>query len=150
MITYNTIAAGTDGSDTALIAVRHAASLARVYEAKLVLICAHYEASGDVLNSPGTESVQVPVVSDTLADRYLEEAKQAAVEEGAGTVEVVKVEGAPVTALSSAAKEAGAELLVLGNRGIHSLAGRIFGNIPTGVARKSTMDVMIVNTEGRV
>ncbi|MCH6196200.1 universal stress protein [Corynebacterium mastitidis] len=147
MISYTTVAAGTDGSDTALVAVRKAASLARVYQAKLVLICAYYEASGSVLNSPGSEATSVPVVSQQRADEYLEEARAVAAEEGAEDIELYKTSGAPIVALTEAAKEKEADLLVLGNKGMHSLSGRIFGNIPTGVARKSPVDVMIVNTE---
>ena len=42
MHTYTSIAVGTDGSPTSLVAVRAAASLARVYDAQLTVICAHY------------------------------------------------------------------------------------------------------------
>ena len=41
MYTYNSIAVGTDGSDTSMVAVRAAASLARVYGAELT-ICLLY------------------------------------------------------------------------------------------------------------
>ena len=51
MHTYTSIAVGTDGSPTSMVAVRAAASLARVYDAKLTIICAHYTASGSMLNS---------------------------------------------------------------------------------------------------
>ena len=55
MHTYNSIAVGTDGSATSMVAVRAAASLARVYGAELTIICAHYTASGSMLNSTNAE-----------------------------------------------------------------------------------------------
>ena len=42
MHTYKSIAVGTDGSATSMVAGRAAASLARVYGAELTIICAHY------------------------------------------------------------------------------------------------------------
>lgn len=147
MLTYTTIAAGTDGSETATLAVRKAASLARVYDATLVLVCAYYKASGSVLNAPGSETSTVPVVSEEYADACLKEAEAIAREEGATNVRLHKVAGAPVNAITEAVQETGADLLVMGNRGMRSLAGRLFGNVPTGVTRRSTVDVMIVNTE---
>ena len=39
-----------------------------------------------------------------------------------------------------------AELLVVGNRGINSLTGRLLGSVPADVARQSDCDVMIVHT----
>ena len=42
MLTYKNIAVGTDGSETSLRAVRAAASMARAYDAKLIIISAFY------------------------------------------------------------------------------------------------------------
>jgi nucleotide-binding universal stress UspA family protein len=35
---------------------------------------------------------------------------------------------------------------VVGNRGLNTLAGRILGSVPSEVARKSGVDVLIVHT----
>lgn len=51
MLTYDTIAVGTDGSPTSLRAVRAAASMARAYEAKLIIISAFY-------NQPGASTLR--------------------------------------------------------------------------------------------
>ena len=42
--------------------------------------------------------------------------------------------------------EYGVDLLVVGNKGMRSMAGRIFGNIPGNVAKKAPVDVMLVDT----
>ena len=39
-----------------------------------------------------------------------------------------------------------ADLLVVGNRGINSLTGRLLGSVPADVTRQSDCDVMIVHT----
>ena len=61
-------------------------------------------------------------------------------------VEERAVEGAPVEALVDLANEVGADLLVVGNVGLNTIAGRLLGSVPANVARKSKTDVLIVHT----
>lgn len=147
MVSYNKIAVGTDGSDTSLKAVRVAASLARAYEAELLIISAHYSNTGALLNSPNRDVSTLPVVSEGRAQEYLEEASRIADDEGAKKVELMHREGAPSRQLISVVEEAGVDLLVIGNKGVNSLPGRLFGNIPTDVARQTPVDLMMVNTQ---
>ena len=133
MHTYKSIAVGTDGSATSMVAVRAAASLARVYGAELTIICAHYTASGSMLNS-------------TNAREILRKADEIAKEEQAGKVNLVSQGGQPANVLVEAVGEYGVDLLVVGNKGMRSMAGRIFGNIPGNVAKKAPVDVMLVDT----
>lgn len=143
---YNTIAVGTDGSDTALEAVKTAASLAAVYEAELVIICAYFNNTGSLLGSRQADATSIPVISEDNAREFLTEAEQIAEAEGAQRVMLRAVAGAPVEALLHTLEEVKADLAVVGNRGVNSLTGRVFGSIPTGVSRKAHMDVMLVNT----
>jgi nucleotide-binding universal stress UspA family protein len=39
-------------------------------------------------------------------------------------------------------------LLVVGNVGLNSVAGRLLGSVPSEVSRKSKTDVLIVHTTG--
>jgi len=39
-----------------------------------------------------------------------------------------------------------ADLVVVGNRGLNSLAGRLLGSVPQGVSRRALTDVLIVHT----
>lgn len=146
MHSYSTITVGTDGSSSSLKAVRSAASLARAYDAQLIIICAYYNSTGSLLNSPSSDYSTLPVVSDDRAEEYLAEAGNLAAEEGADKVRLIAKSGSPVQVLVDSVNEYGADLLVVGNRGVNSLSGRVFGNIPTGVARKANVDVMIVDT----
>ncbi|WIM68750.1 universal stress protein [Corynebacterium breve] len=146
---YNTITVGTDGSASSLMAVRTAASLARAYDAHLVIVCAYYNTTGSLLNSPSAEYSTLPVVSDSRAEEYLAQAQAVAEEEKATNVTAAALSGSPVQMLIDAVEKYDADLLVVGNRGVNTLSGRVFGNIPTGVARKANVDVMIVDTSSQ-
>lgn len=146
MHTYNSIAVGTDGSPTSLVAVRAAASLARVYDAKLTIICAHYTASGSMLNSTNAELSKIDIVSETSAQEVLAQAKAIAEEEQAANINLVTMNGQPANVLIESVREYEVDLLVVGNKGMRSMAGRIFGNIPGSVAKKAPVDVMLVDT----
>jgi nucleotide-binding universal stress UspA family protein len=41
-----------------------------------------------------------------------------------------------------------ADLLVVGNRGLDSLKGRLIGSVPADVTRRSSVDVLVVHTTG--
>jgi nucleotide-binding universal stress UspA family protein len=58
----------------------------------------------------------------------------------------VVVDGDPVPTLAKVVTERDADLLVVGNRGLNTLAGRILGSVPSEAARKSKVDVLIVHT----
>lgn len=146
MHTYNSIAVGTDGSPTSLVAVRAAASLARVYDAQLTVICAHYTASGSMLNSTNAELSKIDIVTETGSQDILARARAIAEEEQAPKINVVSKAGQPANVLLESVAEYEVDLLVVGNKGMRSLAGRIFGNIPGSVAKKAPVDVMLVDT----
>ncbi|AIJ33482.1 universal stress protein [Corynebacterium imitans] len=146
MHSYNSIAVGTDGSPTSLVAVRAAASLARVYDAQLTVICAHYTASGSMLNSTNAELSKIDIVTETGSQEILARARAIAEEEQAPRINVVSKAGQPANVLLESVAEYEVDLLVVGNKGMRSLAGRLFGNIPGNVAKKAPVDVMLVDT----
>jgi nucleotide-binding universal stress UspA family protein len=76
----------------------------------------------------------------------LREAKERAIAGGAKTVEERSIVGAPVDALVGLAEETGADLLVVGNVGLSTIAGRLLGSVPANVARRAKVDVLIVHT----
>ena len=61
-------------------------------------------------------------------------------------VEEKAIVGAPVDALVDLAQEVKADLLVVGNVGLSTIAGRLLGSVPANVARRSKTDVLIVHT----
>jgi nucleotide-binding universal stress UspA family protein len=50
--------------------------------------------------------------------------------------------------LVNLAKEASADLIVVGNLGLDTTAGRLLGSVPATVARRVKIDILIVHTVG--
>jgi nucleotide-binding universal stress UspA family protein len=144
MSAYQTVVVGTDGSDSSLRAVERAGHIAG--EAKLVVATAYFPQSedsraADVLKDEGYKmSGNAPIYA------ILREAKERAHQAGAKNVEEKAIVGAPVDALVELAEEVGADLLVVGNVGLSTIAGRLLGSVPANVARRSKTDVLIVHT----
>lgn len=141
---YKTVVVGTDGSESSCLAVRRAAGIAAAVGAELVLASAYYAGAQDAAECQRQDSS--PVVGDEHATRILGNAVAVAEEAGCARVRTVRREGSPVEALMSIVNSEEADLLVVGNRGINSLTGRLLGSVPADVARQSHCDVMIVHT----
>jgi nucleotide-binding universal stress UspA family protein len=143
---YQTVLVGTDGSDSSLRAVDRAAQIAGGAGAKLIVATAYFPQSedaraADVLKDEGYKlSGNAPIYA------ILREAKERAHTAGAKDVEEKAVIGAPVDALVDLAEEIKADLLVVGNVGLSTIAGRLLGSVPANVARRSKSDVLIVHT----
>jgi nucleotide-binding universal stress UspA family protein len=148
MSAYRTIVVGTDGSDTSLAAVDRAAAVAADSAAELVIVCAYTPATRD--DTAGAEDALKDeaylVVGWTPAEETLRTAEERAVKAGARNIRTVAADGPPVDVLREAAENSRADLLVVGNRGLNTLSGRILGSVPSDVARRSGVDVLIVHT----
>ncbi|MEV0252418.1 universal stress protein [Nocardia sp. NPDC050712] len=148
MTAYRTIVVGTDGSDSSYVAVEKAAALAGAADATLIVVCAYYPtddrdvaAAADVLKE---EAYQVRGSAPT--NEILRVARDRATNAGAKEIVERAVVGEPVESLLTLTREVEADLLVVGNRGLNTLAGRLLGSVPSDVARKSRSDVLIVHT----
>ncbi|WIM68751.1 universal stress protein [Corynebacterium breve] len=141
---YETIVVGTDGSKSSLLAVTRAAKIAAAFDAKLIIGCAYYESEEEASKTLRQDSVTI--LGDSTAQKNLASASEAAREAGATNVETAVRPGTPVEALMAIVNSNDADLLVVGNRGINSLTGRLLGSVPADVARQSDCDVMIVHT----
>ncbi|MEU0126935.1 universal stress protein [Streptomyces sp. NPDC006289] len=148
MTAYQTVMVGTDGSASSFAAVEGAARLAAVCGAELVIACAYAPLRGPELAAAreqlGAEAYQV--VGSAPAEETLRLAADRARAQGVVDVRTVAVQDEPVDALVRVAGECSADLLVVGNRGLRSIAGRILGSVPADVARRAGLDVLIVHT----
>ncbi|MDV6013573.1 universal stress protein [Haloechinothrix sp. LS1_15] len=148
MVAYQTVVVGTDGSKSSFGAVDRAAAVASATNALLVIACAYYPTSKDDVERAqdvlGDEAYQV--VGSAPAEDTLQTARDRAVQQGATRIETVPVRGEPVKSLLDVVQQHSADLLVVGNRGLNTLAGRILGSVPSEVARKSSVDVLIAHT----
>ena len=58
------------------------------------------------------------------------------------------VQGSPVEALLDVVRREQADLLVVGNRGLNGIKGRLLGSVPADATRRSECDVLVVHTTG--
>ena len=147
---YQTVIVGTDGSDSATRAVERAAAVANDADATLVIVTAYHpmskreqEQARDVL---GQESYKV--TGSAPAEGVLQEAADKARAIGVKRVKTDATEGDPVDVLIDKVGEHKADLIIIGNRGLNSLAGRLLGSVPANVSHKAAIDVLIVHTTG--
>lgn len=148
MSAYRTIVVGTDGSSTSLAAVDRAAAVAADSSAELLIICAYTPASREsTLEAEDALKEEAFLVRGwTPAEETLRTAEDRAVAAGAGKVRTLAVDGPPVDVLRKAVADSDADLLVVGNKGLNTLSGRLLGSVPSDVARRSPVDVLIVHT----
>jgi len=59
------------------------------------------------------------------------------------------VEGHAVDALIRLVGQRGVDQVVIGNRGLDSLAGRVLGSVPATINHRARCDVHVVHTTGR-
>ena len=148
---YETIVVGTDGSDTAGVAVRHAAMLAKASDATLHVVYAYRPllASEAALSATaGGPTVDVEGVNAGIAEHAADVCKRAA---GSPELSGVKVEshsmqGDPSDALIAVAQDVGADLLVVGNRGMTSVKRFVLGSVPNKISHHAPCSVLIVDT----
>jgi nucleotide-binding universal stress UspA family protein len=144
MSAYQTVVVGTDGSDSSLRAVERAARIAG--DAKLIIASAYLPHGDDSRAADLLRDESYKVTGSAPIYEILHTAKERAHNAGAKNVEERAIVGAPVDALVSLAEDAKADLLVVGNVGLSTIAGRLLGSVPANVSRRAKVDVLIVHT----
>ena len=133
-------------------AVERAATVAADHGAKLIVATAHpkpREEHGGWSVPPGSDhGKDYREVGNAPIYAILQNARERAHKAGAKDVEEKSVVGPPINALVDLAEEVDADLLVVGNVGLASVAGRLLGSVPAEVSRKAKTDVLIVYTTG--
>jgi nucleotide-binding universal stress UspA family protein len=143
---YQTVLVGTDGSDSSLRAVDKAGQIAAGSGAKVVVATAYFPQSEDQRAADVLKGEGYKMAGNAPIYAILREARDRAHAAGAKDVEEKAIVGAPVDALVDLAEEVNADLLVVGNVGLSTIAGRLLGSVPANVARRSKTDVLIVHT----
>lgn len=145
MSAYRTVVVGTDGSDSSLRAVDRAGIIAGA-DAKLIVATAYLPQAPDPRAADALRDESYKVTGSAPIYAILQEAKDRAHAAGAKNVEERSIVGAPVDALVGLAEDVSADLLVVGNVGLSTIAGRLLGSVPANVSRRAKVDVLIVHT----
>ncbi|MGH3380647.1 MAG: universal stress protein [Actinoallomurus sp.] len=148
MASYRKVLVGTDGSDSSFRAVEAAGRVAADSGATLILVCAYQSMPDRERARAGDQlgDLAYKVEGSTPADDALRAARERAVAAGATDVEQVAVAGDAVDTLLQLSEEREVDLLVIGNRGLNSLAGRLLGSVPANLSHRAPCDVLIVRT----
>jgi nucleotide-binding universal stress UspA family protein len=139
---YSTIVVGTDGSETAKLALRHAIELAGLSQAAVHIVSAYRSGPGTRV---GTEAENWYIDTQTKIDAVLDNAAAIARSRGL-TVEVHAVESDPADAIVEVAGKVGADVVVVGNKGMRGAKRFLLGSVPNKVAHNAPCNVVIVKT----
>ena len=147
---FRSIVVGTDGSETAREAVREAVGLAAALGASIELVCAYEPVAGQRLREQPREAPR--------EEQWMINAREdveATLREAAGEVEAAGVpvttyarEGDPADAILDVAEERGADLVVVGNKGMTGAKRFLLGSVPNKVSHHAPCSVLIIRTTG--
>ena len=137
----STIAVGTDGSESAETAVNVAAEMARRFDAKLVLVSAYGDPTPGSSGGRVDESEFAWNPAAQLRE-ILARTERTLRDDGIDCVTRTG-KGNPAKALVKIAEDSNADLLVIGNKGMHR---RVLGSVPNSVTHKAGCSVLVVKT----
>ena len=141
---YSTIVVGTDGSETATSAVIAAADLARAHNAALHLVTAYRTRSGSVSVPIAGAAAADAGVGGAVSQKVGEDMLNALAGELGDIVAGTHVSaGDPAAVVVGVAGSTGADLIVVGSKGMHR---KVLGSVPNSVAHDAPCDVLIVKT----
>jgi nucleotide-binding universal stress UspA family protein len=139
----STVAVGTDGSATASKALEAAVEIAGRFDAKLYVLSAFQGTDTRPRGAnTGSEELQWEFDNDARVREMLRRTEQELLERKVDCTTLVD-EGDPAEVLVRLAEECGADLLVIGNRGMQR---RVLGSVPNTVTHKATCSVYVVKT----
>jgi len=145
---FTRIVVGTDGSETAAEAVRQAVDLARLSSATLSIVSAYEPVSerrvaSEQQDVPADVQHEIGPREDVnlILDAAAAEAKQAGIE-----VQTHPMQADPADAILNVAEETGADLIVVGNKGMTGARRFLLGSVPNNVSHHAPCSVIIVRT----
>ncbi len=138
---FTKLLVGTDGSDSATIAVAHATELARALDAEVTVL--------SVYAPPNVDAPEV--LSGRVGDPTIEIARAILrdVEKKFGGKAKMKTraeEGSPADVMMDIAENEGFDLIIVGNRGMAGASRFMLGNVPNKISHHAPSSVLIVDT----
>ncbi|HEY2812840.1 MAG TPA: universal stress protein [Acidimicrobiales bacterium] len=137
------IVVGTDGSETAAVAVAEAIKIAKAFDQPLHIVFAFHPQGVNTRDLPPefADAVQ----SDSNIQAVLDDVAARARASGVKT-ESHAVTGDAADAILGVAETIDAGLIVVGNKGINSVRRYVLGNIPSKVVHHSPCSTYVVHT----
>jgi nucleotide-binding universal stress UspA family protein len=135
---------GTDGSTTATEAVRRAVELAASQGARLHVVTAYRPRAGrgeDALPEAWRWKASPGEAAEQTARAAAETAEAAGLE-----VQCHAEPGDPADVLVDVVNEVGADLLVIGNKGMRGAGRMVIPSVPNRVSHRATCDILLVDT----
>jgi nucleotide-binding universal stress UspA family protein len=145
---FSSIVVGTDGSDTATQAVRQAVGMAAALDATIDLVSAYEPVPAQRLRDErldAPQDLQWTLNPREDVDGTLEAAAALAREAGV-TVNTYARQGDPADAILDVAEERGADLIVVGNKGMTGAKRFLLGSVPNKVSHHAPCSVLIIRT----
>jgi nucleotide-binding universal stress UspA family protein len=139
----DTVVVGADDSPTAAEAVRKAIAIVKLTGGQLHIVTAY---KPQMLTSSDIEVNRYlkSLGSDALAQSLLDQLSALARVEGV-QAKTHAMTSAPAEAICDVAAEVGADLIVVGNKGMQGVR-RVLGSVPNSVAHQAPCDVLIAFT----
>jgi len=145
---FASIVVGTDGSESAQEAVRQSVELAARLGATLRIVSAYEPVPAGRLREEATQvppDLQWMINPREDVDATLRNAAEAALEGGV-EAETYARQGDPADAILDVAEEQGADLIVVGNKGMTGARRFLLGSVPNRVSHHAPCSVLIIRT----
>jgi maltose/moltooligosaccharide transporter len=138
---YDRVIVGSDGSPSAMHAVRRAHEIAAAAEASMVVVTAYDPGDpADQRNLDGRQRLYGKEAAREAMHRTVAELTSDRIR----AVEQDIVAAEPVEALLRVARRSPGSLIVVGNRGLGAHEGEALGSVPREIARNANCDVVVV------
>jgi nucleotide-binding universal stress UspA family protein len=140
---FRTILVGADDSGTAARAVRTAVELVKSLGGTLHVVTAYNPPSAHAAAVGALPQEYIDRVTDP-ADLLLAKLREDIAKEGV-EARYHPAAGSPAEAIVRVADQVGADLIVVGNKGMKGVR-RVLGSVPNSVAHQANCSVLIVDT----
>ncbi len=139
---FDVIVVGTDGSETADVAVNEAIELAQKHEAALHIVSSYKPQKARRVSGGGEGwDIRPQDEVDSLLEASAARARVRKV-----PVEIHSTRKEPAKAVLAVAKEVDADLIVVGNRGMRGTKRFLLGSVPNTIAHGAQCHVLVLKT----
>lgn len=142
--TFRAVLVATDGSANAQRAEAIAAAIAAACKCKLIVFTSSRGLPGEDLRRLAHTEGDISAARHALIDQILQSASERAMAAGVQDVQPISHYGDPAATIIGTAKHEGADLIVMGRRGVGALSELLVGSVSRTVVNKAYCPVTVV------